>query len=107
MLLHMVPVGSPKFTHDQLHCISVRLKGWRWPHNPGITAAEILTSAFFYNPPGPPPIHPLSNFCPGVAHANEYVLASHSPRRAFSASGRGIDRPSSKVLSEDEVRLHK
>jgi hypothetical protein len=57
MLSHMVLVGSPTTMYDQLHCIFVRLKGWRWPHNPGITAAEILTSAFFYNPPGPRCIH--------------------------------------------------
>lgn len=52
-----------------VHSILVRLKGWRWPHNPGITAAEILTSAFFYNPPGLRPIIFCHIFCADVAHA--------------------------------------
>lgn len=29
-----------------------KLKAWFNPHNPGVTGAEILTAAFFYQPPG-------------------------------------------------------
>lgn len=46
-----------------------KLKAWNSPHNPGITGAEILTAAFFYQPPGRPMARPE-----GTADANAKLI---------------------------------